>query len=160
MQFTCKCTAGDAHASAMAVLGLLGNYPWYAKVVIALAAFAVTYGELWLVMLLSKTNPLARSIAVLKQTPDISDIKGVLKPRLEPINEMIKIMVDVAKSLIEFRLLPSKYISPEDPPLASSVNEIAMATYWTIRSIVASGAQIAANFGLGSVIHFFWFKSI
>ena len=151
MQFTCKCTGGDAHASTMAILNMLGNYSWDAKVVIALAAFAVTYGELWLVMLLSDTNPLARSIAVLKQTPEISEIKGVLKPQFAPLNDLIKVMVDVVKSLIEFRLLPSKYISPDDVPLATSFNQIAMTTYWTIRSVVVAAAQIATNFGIGYV---------
>lgn len=148
-EFTCKCAGGDAHTSTMAILNMLGNYSWDAKVVIALAAFAVTYGELWLVMLLSDTNPLARSIAVLKQTPEISEIKGVLEPQFAPLNDLIKVMVDVAKSLIEFRLLPSKYISPDDVPLATSVNQIAITTYWTIRSVVAAGAQIATNFGIG-----------
>lgn len=148
-EFTCKCAGGDGHASTMAILNMLGNYSWDAKVVIALAAFAVTYGELWLVMLLSDTNPLARSIAVLKQTPEISEIKGVLKPQFKPLNDLIKVMVDVAKSLIEFRLLPSKYISPDDVLLATSFNQIAITTYWTIRSVVAAGAQIATSFGIG-----------
>lgn len=148
-EFTCKCTGGDAHSSAISILEMLGNYSWDAKVVIALAAFAVTYGELWLVMLLSDSNPLARSVAVLKQTPEISEIKGVLKAQFAPLNELIKVMVDVAKSLMEFRMLPSKYISPEDAPLATSVNQVALATYWTVRSVVAAGAQIATNFGLG-----------
>ncbi|KAJ8431409.1 hypothetical protein Cgig2_004441 [Carnegiea gigantea] len=144
-KFTCQCTGGDAHTSTMAILNMLGNYSWDAKVVIALAAFAATYGELWLVMLLSDTNPLARSIAVLKQIPEISEIKGVLKPQFAPLNDLIKVMVDVAKSLIEFRLLPSKYISPDDVPLATSFNQIAITTYWTIRSV----GDYLSNRGMG-----------
>ncbi|XP_074294676.1 protein SIEVE ELEMENT OCCLUSION B-like [Silene latifolia] len=150
-EFSCNCTGNDLHASTLSVLNLVGNYSWDAKVVVTLAAFAVTYGELWLVILLSlSNNPLAKSIAVLKQTPELSEINGVLKPQLATLNALLTVVVDVAKLLIEFRTLPSKYITPEDAPLATSTNQIAIAAYWSVRSVVACGARITSNIGITS----------
>ncbi|XP_074294688.1 protein SIEVE ELEMENT OCCLUSION B-like [Silene latifolia] len=152
-EFSCKCSGGDVHASTLEVLNILGNYSWDAKVVITLAAFAVTYGELWLVIHLGLANhPLAKSIAVLKQTPELSEITGVLKSQFATLNELLEVVLDVAKSLIEFSSLPSKYITPEDAPLATSMNPIAIATYWSIRSIIASGARITSNIGITSAL--------
>ncbi|KAH9624599.1 hypothetical protein KSS87_010302 [Heliosperma pusillum] len=150
-EFACKCSGGDVHESTMEVLNILGNYSWDAKVVITSAAFAVTYGELWLVTILGLANhPLAKSIAVLKQTPELSEITGVLKSQFATLEELLKVVLDVAKSLIEFSSLPSKYITSEDAPLATSMNPIAIATYWSIRSIIASGARITSNIGITS----------
>jgi hypothetical protein len=49
---------------------LVSNYSWDEKVVLALAGFAVNYGEFWLVAQLYLTNPLAKAVALLKQLPD------------------------------------------------------------------------------------------
>ncbi|KAK9734029.1 hypothetical protein RND81_04G109900 [Saponaria officinalis] len=150
-EFSCKCSGRDVHASTIEVMNMLGNYTWDAKVVITLASFAVTYGELWLVILLGQANhPLAKSIAVLRQTPELSEINGVLKPEFATLNELLKIVLRVAKTLAEFSSLPTKYITPEDAPLATSMNHIAVSTYWSIRSIVACGARITSNIGITS----------
>ena len=46
IQITYKCSGGgDAHATTMAILNMLSSYTWDAKLVIALAAFAMDYGD-------------------------------------------------------------------------------------------------------------------
>ncbi|KAK9726696.1 hypothetical protein RND81_05G231300 [Saponaria officinalis] len=148
-EITCKCSGGaDAHATAMSLLHLLSNYSWDAKVVISLAALAITYGEFWLVVQLFTTHPLAKSVAVLKQLPDLTEHSNALKSRFDALTSLILAMLDVTKSILEFRLLPHQYISPDQPPLAVAITHIPTAAYWTIRSVVACATQIASLIGM------------
>ncbi|XP_008786702.1 protein SIEVE ELEMENT OCCLUSION B-like [Phoenix dactylifera] len=145
-----KCTSGsDAHATTLALFNMLSSYTWDAKVVLVLAAFAVNYGEFWLTAQLHTVNPLAKSVSLLKQVPDIIEHTDVLKPRFDTINNLIKAMVDVTRCIIEFRELPSEYISPESPDMSVAMAHIPTAAYWAIRSVVACAAQITMLIGLG-----------
>ncbi|PPS13115.1 hypothetical protein GOBAR_AA07541 [Gossypium barbadense] len=49
-ELSCKCSrGGDAHATTMAIFNMLSSYSWGAKVVLTIAAFAVNFGEFWLI---------------------------------------------------------------------------------------------------------------
>ncbi|RZS01010.1 hypothetical protein BHM03_00030810, partial [Ensete ventricosum] len=149
-EITCKCSGGgDAHGTTLVLLNSLANYTWDAKVVIALAAFAVSYGEFWLTAQLHTINPLAKSVALLKQLPDILEHTDALKPRFDAINNLIKAMLDVTKCIIQFKELPSEYISPDTPAMAMALAHVPTAVYWTIRSVVACASQIVSLIGLG-----------
>ncbi|XP_065006599.1 protein SIEVE ELEMENT OCCLUSION B-like isoform X1 [Musa acuminata AAA Group] len=149
-EISCKCSGGgDAHATTMALFNSLANYTWDAKVVIALAAFAVSYGEFWLTAQLHKVNPLAKSVALLKQLPDILEHTDALKPRFDALSNLIKAMLDVTKCIIQFKELPSEYISPDNPDMDMALAHIPTAVYWTIRSVVACASQIVALIGPG-----------
>lgn len=68
-QISCKCSGGsDAHATTVALFNTLSSYMWDAKVVIALAAFSVNYGEFWLVAQLYPSNPLGQVLGVPQAT--------------------------------------------------------------------------------------------
>lgn len=150
LQISCKCSGGgDAHATTLAIFHLLSSYSWDAKVVLALSAFAVNYGEFWLVAQLYLTNPLAKGIALLKQLPDIIERSAVLKPKFEALNNLIRATLDVAKCIVEFKELPSQYISPDAPEMLSATAHIPTAVYWTVRSIVACATQIIGLTGTG-----------
>ncbi|XP_074576161.1 protein SIEVE ELEMENT OCCLUSION B-like [Curcuma longa] len=149
-EITCKCSGGlDSHTTTFAVFNSLSHYTWDAKVVLALAAFAVSYGEFWLTTQLHTVNPLAKSVALLKQSPDILEHAEALKPRFDALNNLTKAMLDVAKCIIQFKELPSEYISPDTPDMASAMAHIPTAVYWTIRSVVACSSQIVGLIGLG-----------
>ncbi|KAK1258201.1 hypothetical protein QJS04_geneDACA021077 [Acorus gramineus] len=149
-EISCKCTGGgDTHATTVALFNQLSSYTWDAKVVLALAAFAVSYGEFWLTAQLYTVNPLAKSVAMLKQIPDIIEHADVLKPRFDALNNLIKSMLDVTKCIIEFKELPSEYISPDTSPMSTALTHIPTAVYWTIRSVVACASQIIGLIGLG-----------
>ena len=77
----CKCPGkGDLHSRTMVLFDLLGNYRWDAKVALALAAFATSYGEFCLIMQLRPHIPLAVSVGNFKQLPsNISKLKPQLK---------------------------------------------------------------------------------
>ncbi|KAG6423930.1 hypothetical protein SASPL_114338 [Salvia splendens] len=84
IELSCKCSGGgDNHTLAVEILNALSSYTWEAKAVVVLASFAVSYGQFWLVANHFTTEPLAKSLAMLKLVPDIVD---TMKSRLEPIN--------------------------------------------------------------------------
>ncbi|PKI66640.1 hypothetical protein CRG98_012982 [Punica granatum] len=151
-EISCKCTSGgggDAHGTTMAIFNMLSTYSWDVKVVLALAAFAVNYGEFSLIANLYATNMLAKSVALLKQLPDILEHSSSLKPQFDALNNLIAAMLNVTKCILMFRELPPQYISPEMPPLSTAMTHIPTAAYWTLRSIVACASQIASLIGLG-----------
>ncbi|KAJ4848712.1 hypothetical protein Tsubulata_042471 [Turnera subulata] len=149
-EMSCKCTGGgDAHATTLAVFNIVSSYSWDAKLVLALAAFAVNYGEFWLVAQLYLTNPLAKGVALLKQLPDILERADALKPKFEALSNLIKAMMDVAKCIIQFRELPAQYINPDTPEMLAATAHIPTAVYWTIRSIVACASQVMGLIGMG-----------
>ncbi|XP_077253093.1 protein SIEVE ELEMENT OCCLUSION B-like [Tasmannia lanceolata] len=149
-EVTCKCSGGgDAHVTTVALFNTLSNYSWDAKVVLTLAAFSMSYGEFWLTAQLYTVNPLAKSVAQLKQLPDILEHTDALKPRFDALTSLIKAMLDVTKCIIEFKELPEEYISPDAPPMSMAMAHIPTAVYWTIRSVVACSSQIIGLIGLG-----------
>ncbi|KAJ7956132.1 protein SIEVE ELEMENT OCCLUSION B-like [Quillaja saponaria] len=148
-ELACKCSGGvDAHATTMVVLNTLSSYSWHAKVVLALAAFAVNFGEFWLIALLSATHPLAKSVALLKQLPDKIENSQSLRRQLEALSKLIKASIYVTKCIVQFKELPTQYISSHTLSLSTASVSIPIAAYWTIRSMVACASQIANLIGL------------
>ncbi|VVA41660.1 PREDICTED: SIEVE ELEMENT OCCLUSION B, partial [Prunus dulcis] len=66
-----------AHSTTLAILNKLSSYSWEAKAVLTLAAFAMEYGEFWLLAQLRESDRLAKSIAILKRVPDPKDVPGL-----------------------------------------------------------------------------------
>ncbi|CAN6462344.1 unnamed protein product [Victoria cruziana] len=143
-EIMCKCSEGaDPHATTMALLsGPLSLYPWEAKVVLVLAAFAMSYGEFWLTGQLYSANPLAKSIALLKHMPKHLEHVGEMKPKFDALNNLIKEMVELTRCIIEFSDLSLDYISMEAPAMVTALSHIPTAVYWIIKSIVTSSSQI------------------
>ncbi|XP_011013170.1 PREDICTED: uncharacterized protein LOC105117262 [Populus euphratica] len=139
----------DAHATTVSLFNMLTSYSWDAKLVLTLAAFALNYGEFWLLAQISSSNQLAKSMAILKQLPSIMEHSGPLKPRFDAINNLIKVMMDVARCVVEFKDLPPAYISNEVPALSTAMAHIPTAVYWAIRSVVACAAQITSLTTMG-----------
>ncbi|KAK7350668.1 hypothetical protein VNO77_09528 [Canavalia gladiata] len=148
-ELSCKCSGGgDAHASTMVLLNYLSSYAWHAKVVLTLAAFAVIFGEFWLVAQLSIENTLAKSVALLKQLPDITENAISYKPHFDALIKLVKAALDVTMCIVEFKELPSEYISEDTPPMSVASTHIPIAAYWVIRSIAACASQIASLIGM------------
>lgn len=132
----------------MVLLNYLASYAWHAKVVLTLAAFAVIFGEFWLVAQLSTGNVLAKSVALLKQLPDVVENSTSLRPQFDALNKLVKAALDVALCIVEFKELPSEYIAEDTPPMSIASAYIPIAAYWVIRSIVACASQIASFIGM------------
>lgn len=143
-EISCKSLGGsDAHTTTVSLFNHLSSYSWDAKVVLALAAFALTYGEFWLLAQIYPSNQLAKSMAILKQLPTVMEHSGTLKPRFDALNNLIQAMLDLTRCIVEFKELPSTYISQDVPALATALAHVPTAVYWTVRSLVACAAQIA-----------------
>lgn len=128
----------DLHMRTMFLFDLLGKYKWDAKMVIVLAAFATNYGEFWLLRELCPHNPLAVSIAMLKQLPnDLS----TLKPRFKALNFLVKNMVDVTKCIIKFEGLPLSHVEL-DKEVDVTKSYIYVSAYWVTRSALACSSLI------------------
>ncbi|XP_038880149.1 protein SIEVE ELEMENT OCCLUSION B-like isoform X4 [Benincasa hispida] len=141
-ELACKCSGGDAHATTMAILNLLSNYSWDAKVVITMAAFAVNYGQYWLLSQLYTTNMLAKALALLKQLPDVIEHSNSLKPQFDALSKLITAVLNVTKCIVKFTELPSHYISPDTPAMSVALAHFPTAAYWTIKSVVACTSLI------------------
>ena len=142
-------SGGDAHATTLSIFNLVSNYSWDAKLALTLSAFALNYGEFWLLAQIYPTNQLAKSMAILKQLPAILENSGPLRPRFDALNNLIKAMMDVTRCIIEFKELPPKYISQDVPAFAKGLTYIPTAVYWAIRSVVAWATQIATLSSMG-----------
>ena len=139
----------DAHATTTAIFNLLSSYTWDAKLVLSLSAFALNYGEFWLLAQIYSTNQLAKSMATLRQLPSILEHTASLKPRFDALNNLIRTMTDVTRCVVELKELPSMYISQDSPALATAMTHVPTAVYWTIRSMVACATQITSLTSMG-----------
>ncbi|XP_043725500.1 protein SIEVE ELEMENT OCCLUSION C [Telopea speciosissima] len=139
-EILCKCSGeGDLQERLLAVFELLGSYSWDAKLVLVLVAFATNYGEFWLIMQLCPLNPLAVSVAMLKQLP--SDL-GAFKRRFKALTSLVKTMLEVTKCVIEFEDLPLQHVELEEETMIATMSPIYIAAYWVIRSALICSSQI------------------
>ena len=91
----------------MVLLNILSSYPWHAKVVLTIAAFAINVGEFWLVAQLRAASTLARSVALqLKQSPDPAENASNLRHQFDAIKKLLKATLDLTKCTVEFKDLP------------------------------------------------------
>ncbi|KAJ4975097.1 hypothetical protein NE237_000203 [Protea cynaroides] len=89
-QLSCKCSGGgDANSTTVALFKTWSVYSWEVKMVLALAAFAIIYGES--LLMADQTNPLAESIKLLKQLPN--------KSKLSKIRPLILAMVKLTNAI-------------------------------------------------------------
>ncbi|XP_038976303.1 protein SIEVE ELEMENT OCCLUSION C-like [Phoenix dactylifera] len=137
------------HATTMAVLELLGKHSWSTKLVIVLAAVATSFGELWLIMQLYPTNPLALSIGLIKGLRNRIQVTKSLEQKLKAFRYLVEKMVSVTKCMVEFEMLPVQYTTLDYDAVAAMKTQIHQASYWVIRSSVACASQITSLAALG-----------
>ena len=143
-QLSCNYSGvGDVKTITLAVFNILVKYSWDAKVVLVLSAFAVCFGEFCLLSQLHATNPLAKSVILLKPLPDISERESL-------IHSLLKVVIDVTKCIISLTSLPSQYISRDQTPLSEAVTSIPNAVYCAVKSIVACASE---SIGLINIDH-------
>ncbi|KAH7510623.1 hypothetical protein FEM48_ZijujUnG0106800 [Ziziphus jujuba var. spinosa] len=121
---------------------MLASYSWEVKVVVILAAFAVNYGDVWLAAQICSTNPPARSIAILKQVPELIEHFKSLQPHFDAID------ISISTLIVEFSELPLEYLSLDTPPISVAKVHIPAASYWTLRAIVACTNHVANVTGM------------
>ncbi|KAK1404416.1 hypothetical protein POM88_004021 [Heracleum sosnowskyi] len=149
-EISINCLSGsDGHMTTVSILQMVSNYPWEAKLVLALAAFAFSYGEFWLLAQLYSSNQLARSMAILKCVPLIMEHSGSLRRRFDAVNSLLNSVMDLTRALIDLEELPSMYIAKDVPPLSTAIETIPTAVYWSIRSVIACATSICYLTSMG-----------
>ncbi|XP_059643685.1 protein SIEVE ELEMENT OCCLUSION B-like [Cornus florida] len=141
MESNCLSGAGG-HATTLPVFNVVSSFSWDAKLVLTLAAFALKYGEFWLLCQIYSSNQLAKSMGALKQLPVIMEHSGSLKSRFDAINNLIRTTLDQTRCIVEFTDLPSTYITQDVPALSTASATIPTAVYWAIRGLIVCTAQI------------------
>ncbi|KAK3010503.1 hypothetical protein RJ639_010728 [Escallonia herrerae] len=120
----------------------LSIYPWEAKLLLSLAALALNHGEIWLLAEVYSSNQLAASLAILKQVPEIMENSFYHKRQHDALTNLVKSIIDMTWCIIQFKELPSDYITKDEPPFSTAVAAIPFAVYWSIRSILLSATEI------------------
>ncbi|KAJ0469703.1 putative sieve element occlusion [Helianthus annuus] len=145
-----KCLSGaDGHTTALALFHEVGNYHWDAKLALILAAFALNYGEFWLLAQIYSSNQLAKSMAILRQVPTIMEHSAPLKPKFDALNKLIHSVLELTRCIMQFKELPPMYVSTEVPAMARALQAVPSAVYWNVRGIIACAAQITSLSSMG-----------
>ena len=133
----------NAHETTLAILGMLSSYSWDARAVMTLAAFALDYGEFWLLMQIGASDQLTKSMAILKGLPVSAGNSGLQKRQqaLAELNNLIKVTLEVIKCIFELEKLPN-YGRENVPALLKALNHIRLDTYWLIRTVIGCSAQM------------------
>ncbi|KAJ0771808.1 putative sieve element occlusion [Helianthus annuus] len=127
MSFKCL-TGGDGHSIALSLFHTVGNYDWDAKMALILAAFALNYGEFRVLAQIYSSNQLA--------------IPLELKSRFDPLNRLIHLVLELTQCIIQFKKLPSRYVSSGEPVMKRAIRTFPSAGYWNARVIIAIATQI------------------
>ncbi|KAI4345935.1 hypothetical protein L6164_013020 [Bauhinia variegata] len=132
-----------AHKTTLAILDKLSHYDWEAKAVLTLAAFALEYGDFSLLAKFESTDPLAKSVAILKRVPALTRPTAVQKHRqaIVELNSLIKATLQVIELIFELDKFPS-YDSKDVPGLGPAEEQIPVDVYWAIITIAAIVTQI------------------
>ncbi|KAF5182806.1 Sieve element occlusion c [Thalictrum thalictroides] len=129
----------DLHTKTITLFDMLGNFSWDAKMVIALAAFVSNYGELLLTIQLYPQNPLALSVAMLKQLPNNL---SAFRPQLKALRVLVQSIVDATKCIIEFEALRRQHIKIDEKETFTTKSYIYIAAYWVIRSTLTCSSLV------------------
>ena len=140
----CKALGEEiAHKTTMSILSKLSSYSWDAKAVLTLAAFALEYGDFWLLAQLHPSGQLAKSMGILKQVPVILRCPGLQKHQkaLVELNNLIKTTLEVIECIFELEKL-SIYDKRDVPALVIAMNHISVDVYWAILTVVACSTKM------------------
>ena len=144
-QLSCKPPGEEfAHKSTLGILNKLSKYSWDAKAVLTLAAFALDYGDFWLLAQLNQSDQaLAKSLAILRRVPVLLKPVDLQNRRQEVVelNSLIKATLQVTQIIFELEKLTS-YDPKDVPALSQAMDHTPVDVYWAILTIVACSTKI------------------
>lgn len=123
----------------------LKSYPWEAKAVLALAAFALEYGDLWqLAQVYGQCNQLTKSVAILKRVPVLIKHATLEKSKEEvgKLNHLIKATLQVIDCIFKLNELFTHNHTKNVPTLTTAMESIPTYVFWTITAIVACAIKV------------------
>ncbi|KAK7293519.1 hypothetical protein RJT34_16387 [Clitoria ternatea] len=134
-----------AHKITLAILNKLSSHSWEAKAVLTRAAFAVEYGDFWLLSQHQTNDPLAKSLATIKRVPLLTNPASLRKHQASilELNNLIKATLQVIEAMFElekFTIYDLKHV----PALALALQQFPVNVYWAIITISAIVTQIGS----------------
>lgn len=134
----------NAHEMTLSILHMLSNYSWDARAVMTLAAFALGFGEFWILMRIHSSNQLANSLAFLKRLPVLAEHPGLQKHKqaLAELINLNKAALEVIRCIFELEKLPN-YGTENVPALSKTLEHIPVYVYWVVRTVVGCSAQMS-----------------
>ncbi|KAJ0551085.1 putative sieve element occlusion [Helianthus annuus] len=143
MSFKSLSTAVDPYTRVVSLLHMVGNYDWDTKMALILAAFALNYGEFRVLGQLHSSNQLA--------------IPLELKSRSDALKKLIYIVFELTRRIIQFKKIPSRYVSSGEPVMERAIRTFPSAVYWNARGVIAIATQIANFTSMGDE---YWMLSL
>lgn len=128
------------HSKVLMLLEMLSRYRWDAKLVLALAAFAETFGLFWLIGQHQSKNALAASLATVKQLPRAIN---ALKPQFKALTSLTHTMMKVTKLIVSFESWHLQHEFLDVKSIDYVKSKIYVAAYWILRSILECSSQIS-----------------
>lgn len=123
------------HQTTMWILQHLKTYSWDAKALVTLAAFTLEYGNL---LSLTDTSTSDQLVNTLKQLNQIQNRKVTV-----PVTDLVDLIMEVFLHIHEWATWSSVgYDTLEVPSLSDALEDIPVAVYWIIASIVAANGNI------------------
>ncbi|KAK7344022.1 hypothetical protein VNO77_13221 [Canavalia gladiata] len=126
---TTPCGERYVHQTTMWILQHLKTYSWDAKALVALAAFALEYGNLVHLTEVTTTDPLSNSLKQLNQ----------VQIRKDPAKNLVALVMEVLQHVQEWAAWCAVgYNTLDVPSLSDALHEVPVVVYWTLASIVAA----------------------
>lgn len=119
---------------------LLSKYRWDAKLALLLTAFAMIYGEFWVIIQAQDSNPLASSISLLKELPLCLKKYEIF---FKAMNLLVTGMVALAKIIVLFERLPILDAELDDDRISTTMSLVYVASYWICRSVLICASKLA-----------------
>ncbi|XXG49629.1 hypothetical protein AAC387_Pa02g3758 [Persea americana] len=143
-ELSCNCSGGGGMKSiTLAVFNKLVKYSWETKLVIALLAFAINYGELCLLWKQDDTNPLTKYVDQLKLLLEIREQETFVSRQETLISGLLEVIMGVTVTVTIFEPNDLTSSSSHDKTPFSE-NQISTAVYWAVKGIVACSSQSIA----------------
>ncbi|XP_022747925.1 protein SIEVE ELEMENT OCCLUSION B-like [Durio zibethinus] len=115
-KISCKMScnhSGQVVATTVYLLETLKHYSWNQKVVLVVAAFALSFGEFWLLVSRRDEDPIAKSVNLLKGCLLIPDFNELVK--------LLRAMMVAVNSNFAFCVLPTSYIKKETSSMMGAI---------------------------------------
>lgn len=121
------------HQTTMWILQHLRSYSWDAKALVTLAAFALEYGNLLYLTATSTSDQLVNSLKQLNQ----------IQNRKAPATDLMELIMEVLQHIQEWATWSVVgYDTLDVPSLSDAMQDIPIAVYWILASIVAATGNL------------------
>ncbi|XP_027366476.1 protein SIEVE ELEMENT OCCLUSION B-like [Abrus precatorius] len=125
----------NAHQTTMRILQQLRTFSWDAKALIALAAFALEYGNFWNLYQLPPSDQLGNSLKLLNQIQH-------RQIAIVDINNLVGLVMEAVQKIKEWGTWTAEGYDTEDvPSLSDALQEIPRVVYWAVASLVACNSN-------------------